>query len=112
MTWQRPVPLVGDTTSAADRSAAPAGWAFDEATIASLHSVIGARRDIRRYRPDPVPPEILRQVLDAGHQAPSVGHSQPWRFIVIGSQATRDRAALLAEPGPDKQGRVLACVPP
>ena len=107
MTWQRPVPLVGDTTSAADRSAAPAGWAFDEATIASLHSVIGARRDIRRYRPDPVPPEILRQVLDAGHQAPSVGHSQPWRFIVIGSQATRDRAALLADRERIRQADLL-----
>jgi nicotinate-nucleotide--dimethylbenzimidazole phosphoribosyltransferase len=44
-----------------------------------------------------VPPEILRQVLNAGHQAPSVGHSQPWRFIVIREQATRDRAALLAD---------------
>jgi len=107
MTWQRPVPLVGDTTSAADRSAAPAGWAFDEATITALHSVLGARRDIRRYRPDPVPPGILRQVLNAGHQAPSVGHSQPWRFIVISSQATRDRAALLADRERIRQADLL-----
>jgi nicotinate-nucleotide--dimethylbenzimidazole phosphoribosyltransferase len=97
MTWPRPVPLIGDPTSADDRSAAPAGWAFDDATVTALHAVIGARRDVRRYRPDPVPPDVLRQVLAAGHQAPSVGHSQPWRFIVIGEQATRDRAALLAD---------------
>jgi nicotinate-nucleotide--dimethylbenzimidazole phosphoribosyltransferase len=107
MTWDRPVPLVGDTTSAADRSAAPAGWAFDDATITALHNVLGARRDIRRYRPDPVPPEILRQVLGAGHQAPSVGHSQPWRFIVIGAQATRDRAALLADRERIRQADLL-----
>jgi nicotinate-nucleotide--dimethylbenzimidazole phosphoribosyltransferase len=107
MTWQRPVPLVGDTTSAADRSAAPAGWAFDEATITAVHNVLGARRDIRRYRPDPVPPEILRQVLGAGHQAPSVGHSQPWRFIVISSQGTRDRAALLADRERVRQADLL-----
>ena len=101
------MPLVGDTTSAADRSAAPAGWAYDEATITALHNVLGARRDIRRYRPDPVPPEILRQVLNAGHQAPSVGHSQPWRFIVISSQATRDRAALLADRERIRQADLL-----
>ena len=107
MTWQRPVPLVGDTTSAADRSAAPAGWAFDDATISALHTVLAARRDIRRYRPDPVPPDILRQVLNAGHQAPSVGHSQPWRFIVISAQATRDRAALLADRERIRQADLL-----
>src|SRR5580693_3796979 len=97
MTWPRPVPLVGDPTSVAERSAAPAGWAFDDATVAAVLNVVGARRDVRRYRPDPVPPETLRQVLNAGHQAPSVGHSQPWRFIVITEQATRDSAALLAD---------------
>jgi nicotinate-nucleotide--dimethylbenzimidazole phosphoribosyltransferase len=95
--WPRPVPLVGDTTSAASRSASPAGWAFGDAEADALHAIIAARRDIRRYRPDPVPPELLRQVLSAGHQAPSVGHSQPWRFIVVREQATRDRAALLAD---------------
>jgi nicotinate-nucleotide--dimethylbenzimidazole phosphoribosyltransferase len=96
-TWPRPVPLVGDITSAASRAARPDAWAFDEADIKALHAVIGARRDIRRYRPDPVPVQLLRQVLEAGHQAPSVGHSQPWRFIVVTRQETRDRAALLAD---------------
>ena len=95
--WPRPVPLVGDTTSAASRAARPDAWAFDEGDIKALHAVIGARRDIRRYRPDPVPGQLLRRVLEAGHQAPSVGHSQPWRFIVISRQETRDRAALLAD---------------
>jgi nicotinate-nucleotide--dimethylbenzimidazole phosphoribosyltransferase len=97
MTWPRPLPLIGDSTSASERAGAPTGWAFGEATVAALHSVLSARRDVRRYRPDPVPPGLLRQVLAAGHQAPSVGHSQPWRFIVVGEQATRDRAALLAD---------------
>jgi nicotinate-nucleotide--dimethylbenzimidazole phosphoribosyltransferase len=96
-TWPRPVPLVGDPTSAADRSADPAGWSLGEPTVAALRAVLAGRRDVRRYRPDPVPPELLREVLTAGHQAPSVGHSQPWRFIVISEQATRDQAALLAD---------------
>jgi nicotinate-nucleotide--dimethylbenzimidazole phosphoribosyltransferase len=115
-TWPRPVPLVGDPTSAADRAVDPAGWSLGEPTIAALHTVLAARRDVRRYRPDPVPAELLRQVLTAGHQAPSVGHSQPWRFIVISEQATRDRAALLADRErlrqagqltPDRRARLL-----
>ena len=114
--WPRPVPLVGDPTSAADRSVDPAGWSLGEPTIAALRTVLAARRDVRRYRPDPVPAELLRQVLTAGHQAPSVGHSQPWRFIVISEQATRDRAALLADRErlrqagqltPDRRARLL-----
>ncbi len=36
-------------------------------------------------------------MLLAGHQAPSVGHSQPWRFVVVREQGTRDRAALMAD---------------
>jgi nicotinate-nucleotide--dimethylbenzimidazole phosphoribosyltransferase len=115
-TWPRPVPLVGDPTSAADRSADPAGWSLGEPTIAALRTVLAARRDVRRYRPDPVPADLLRQVLTAGHQAPSVGHSQPWRFIVISEQASRDRAALLADRErlrqagqltPDRRARLL-----
>jgi nicotinate-nucleotide--dimethylbenzimidazole phosphoribosyltransferase len=107
MTWPRPVPLVGDPTSAVARSADPAGWSLGEPVIAALHTVLAARRDIRRYRPDPVPPDVLRQVLTAGHQAPSVGHSQPWRFIVISEQATRDRAALLADRERLRQAALL-----
>src|SRR5699024_3312465 len=52
---------------------------------------------IRSFRPDTVPPELLTHVLAAGHTAPSVGHSQPWRFIVIRDQQTRDRASHLAD---------------
>ncbi len=95
--WPRPVPVVGDTTSARSRAADPAGWSLGETVAEALRDVIDARRDIRRYRPDPVPADLLEQVLTAGHHAPSVGHSQPWRFVVVQEQATRDRAAHLAD---------------
>ena len=94
---QRPVPLVGDTTSAQQRRDDPAGWAMPPEAVDALAAVVGGRRDIRRFRPDPVPDELLRQVLEAAHSAPSVGHSQPWRFLVVRSQTTRDRAAHLAD---------------
>ncbi|MPQ97529.1 5,6-dimethylbenzimidazole synthase [Modestobacter sp. I12A-02628] len=97
MVWPRPVPLIGDTTSAADRAGAPDGWRFPEAARQALQDVVAARRDVRRYRPDPVPTEVLDRVLTAAHAAPSVGHSQPWRFLVVDDPALRESAALMAD---------------
>jgi nicotinate-nucleotide--dimethylbenzimidazole phosphoribosyltransferase len=93
----RPVPLIGDASSARERMLEPQAWALSVAERDALHVVLSARRDVRRFRPDPVPDDVLGRVLSAGHMAPSVGHSQPWRFIVVRSPVTRDRAALLAD---------------
>jgi nicotinate-nucleotide--dimethylbenzimidazole phosphoribosyltransferase len=63
----------------------------------AVYRVIAERRDVRRgFRPDPVPAEVLGRVLAAAHQAPSVGLSQPWDFIVIADRARRERVAALA----------------
>lgn len=95
--WRRPVPLVGDTTSAHDRADAPDGWSLGPDVVEHLAQVVAGRRDIRRYRPDPVPEELVRKVVEAGHLGPSVGHSQPWRFIVVSDPQVRDRAAAMAD---------------
>ncbi|KJK13062.1 phosphoribosyltransferase [Terrabacter sp. 28] len=96
MSYRRPVPTIGDATSAAERAQAPDAWAMPD-DLASLERVVGARRDIRRYRPEPVPDDVLTAVLTAGHRGPSVGHSQPWRFVVVTEAQTRDTAALMAD---------------
>jgi nicotinate-nucleotide--dimethylbenzimidazole phosphoribosyltransferase len=96
VSYRRPVPTIGDATSAAERAQAPDAWAMPD-DLASLERVVGARRDIRRYRPDPVPDDVLTAVLTAGHRGPSVGHSQPWRFVVVTEAQTRDTAALMAD---------------
>src|SRR5271154_2833858 len=58
----------------------------------AVYRVIAERRDVRRgFRPDPVPADVLRRLLAAAHQAPSVGFSQPWDFIVITDRARRER---------------------
>lgn len=50
---------------------------FDFLTLART------RRSIRRYRPDPVPAELLDRVLEAARWAPSAVNSQPWHFLVL-----------------------------
>ncbi len=105
--WPRPVPVIGDPSSAQDRSADPAGWAFDAGVRDAVARVIAGRRDVRRFRPDPVPKDLLLDVLRAGHQAPSVGHSQPWRFIVVTEQRTRDAAAVLSDSERLRQADLL-----
>jgi len=56
---------------------------YDPASLAAVHRVIRERRDMRHFVPLPVDPEVLRRLLDAAHAAPSVGLSQPWRFVRI-----------------------------
>ena len=97
MTWPRPVPLVGDTTTARERASDVSGWALPLEVRQALREVVEARRDVRRFRPDPVPEDVLHRVLAAGHAAPSVGHSQPWRFVVVEDAAARERAGLLVD---------------
>ncbi|HMH90389.1 MAG TPA: 5,6-dimethylbenzimidazole synthase [Streptosporangiaceae bacterium] len=107
MRWPRPRPLIGDATSSAERASDPASWAFPEAARAALADVIAARRDVRRFRPDPVEPGIVTKILAAGHAAPSVGHSQPWRFIVVQDAALRASAAVMADRARLAQAREL-----
>ena len=55
------------------------------------------RRSTRNYRPDPVDPEKLAKILDAGRQAPSGGNNQTSHFFVIRSREVLDRLIRLAE---------------
>ncbi|MCA6092742.1 nicotinate-nucleotide--dimethylbenzimidazole phosphoribosyltransferase, partial [Streptomyces sp. SCA3-4] len=75
----------------------PPAEGFGEAERAAVHRVIRERRDIRKgFRTDPIPHEVLLRVLEAAHTAPSVGHSQPWDFVVIRSEETRQAMHELA----------------
>lgn len=50
-----------------------------------LYDCIYKRRDTRHFLRDEVPEEVLLKALDAAHAAPSVGLTEPWRFIVVQS---------------------------
>ncbi len=54
-----------------------------------VYEAIASRRDVRRFRSDPLADDVLERILEAAHQAPSVGFSQPWRFLLIRSETTR-----------------------
>ncbi|MEV3969481.1 nicotinate-nucleotide--dimethylbenzimidazole phosphoribosyltransferase [Streptomyces sp. NPDC050698] len=74
----------------ARRSTGPAAPGYDPAEREAVLKVMRERRDIRNgFRSDPIPHEVLLRVLEAAHHAPSVGHSQPWDFVVIRSADTR-----------------------
>ena len=105
--WPRPQPLVGDTTSSAERAGNPMSWALPAAIRVALAEVIAARRDVRRFRPDPVGDDIMDEILAAGHAAPSVGHSQPWRFVVVRDPLLRASAAVMADRARLAQARQL-----
>src|SRR5580765_1963242 len=78
-----------DPSRAAERAVDPTGWRFDDTDRAAVYAVIAGRRDIRRFRPDPVPDDVLERVLTAAHRGPSVGLMQPWRFVVVRDRETR-----------------------
>ncbi|MGN5378128.1 5,6-dimethylbenzimidazole synthase [Streptomyces lasalocidi] len=74
----------------ARQPAGPAAPGYDDAEREAVLKVMRERRDIRNgFRSDPIPHEVLLRVLEAAHTAPSVGHSQPWDFVVIRSADTR-----------------------
>ncbi|MFJ8077797.1 nicotinate-nucleotide--dimethylbenzimidazole phosphoribosyltransferase [Streptomyces sp. NPDC096176] len=81
----------------AESATAPAPG-YDDAEREAVLRVMRERRDIRNgFRSDPIPHEVLLRVLEAAHTAPSVGHSQPWDFVVIRSAETRRTMHELAQ---------------
>jgi 5,6-dimethylbenzimidazole synthase len=62
---------------------------FDTAFCDRLHQLFRWRRDVRRFRADAVPPEMLSELFDLATLAPSVGLSQPWRFVMVESETPR-----------------------
>jgi nitroreductase len=62
----------------------------------ALLALMKSRRSVRRYLPDPVPDEMLQQILEAGRWAPSANNQQPWAFIVVQDEEIRRQVAQYA----------------
>jgi 5,6-dimethylbenzimidazole synthase len=65
--------------------------AFTEVERAAVYRVIRVRRDVRRFRSDPIPDEILQRLLRAAAHAPSVGYMQPWNFLIVRDRGVREQ---------------------
>ena len=71
--------------------------AFTQAERDAIYRAIAERRDMRHFSGGTVEPELLRRLLEAAHQAPSVGLMQPWRFIRISDRSLRSQIQSLVE---------------
>jgi 5,6-dimethylbenzimidazole synthase len=78
----RAKPAVDDVT--AKRSIS-----FDGAFRARLRDLLLWRRDVRRFRRDPLPGGAVEALIELACLAPSVGLSQPWRFVIVENLAIR-----------------------
>ena len=63
--------------------------AFDDAFRRRLHDLFAWRRDVRRFRREPPPAGTLEQLIETACLSPSVGLSQPWRFVLVDDPGRR-----------------------
>ncbi|POF29811.1 5,6-dimethylbenzimidazole synthase [Roseibium marinum] len=68
---------------------------FSQAFQRDFETLLKWRRDVRRFRTDPLPAGALDHLLALADLAPSVGNSQPWRIVIVDS--------------PDKRAGIVAC---
>lgn len=69
----------------------PAEPRFDDAFRSRLLELFCWRRDVRRFRTDPLPSGTLERLIGIACKGPSVGLSQPWRFVIVDDPARRQR---------------------
>jgi len=67
-----------------------------------LRQAITERKSVRVFKPDPVPRELIKKVLEAGMLAPSSANMQPWDFVVIGGEEKYRLSLTLLQEFSDK----------
>ncbi len=63
---------------------------FDDAFVDDLNRLFRWRRDVRRFSREPLEPHLLPEILEAAELSPSVGNSQPWRWVEVQTKAARE----------------------
>jgi 5,6-dimethylbenzimidazole synthase len=68
----------------------PSPRQFDREFRDAFRELILWRRDVRRFRRDPIDPALIHSLIELASHAPSVGHCQPWRFVLVESPGCRE----------------------
>lgn len=55
--------------------------------------LIKTRKSIRRYKKEPMPDDLVEQILEAGRWAPSANNAQPWEFVILKDEKLRTEIA-------------------
>ena len=63
---------------------------FDDAFAAQFAELLAWRRDVRRFRREALPDGLVEGLLAQAELSPSVGHSQPWRWVRVSDEAQRE----------------------
>lgn len=59
----------------------------------NVSEAVATRRSVRQFRPDPVPMEMLQDILTKAQRSPSGGNTQPWNAIVLTGEPLADLTA-------------------
>ncbi|MBF8269291.1 MAG: Nitroreductase protein [Gammaproteobacteria bacterium] len=78
--------------------------------MGDILDVITSRKSIRRFKSDPVPEDVIDKVLEAARWAPTGENYQPWRFVVIRNQETRNKIGDLAKCGSGSRMTAWYCL--
>ena len=63
-----------------------------------IYEMMSTLRAVRKLRPDPIPDDVIEQVLQAAAWAPTGGNMQPWRVIVVRSEERKQALADVYRP--------------
>lgn len=74
-----------------DRTPGTSDGTFDRKFVEEFDDLLRWRRDVRRFRTDPLEPGLLDEILASAELAPSVGNSQPWRWVEVRSRQPREQ---------------------
>ncbi|MCB0991012.1 MAG: nitroreductase family protein [Acidimicrobiales bacterium] len=66
--------------------------------MVDLYEAMSTLRAVRRLRPDPIPDDVLRRVIQAAAWAPTGGNAQPWHVVVVKDRAVKQGLQAIYEP--------------
>ncbi|GHO96934.1 NADH oxidoreductase [Reticulibacter mediterranei] len=66
----------------------------------AVSDVIRTVLAVRQFRDEPIPENVVREIVEAGHLTASAGNQQPWHFIVVQNKETLRKLGELAKSGP------------